>query len=229
MGVETGTASCFAPLAADRLRRQPFARPTSPHKTRVRGFYGCSSGRFSSQRRRIRRIATGCGPCGYKTVSGRSKWVNRDPLEERGGLNLYAFALNEPTVLIDNLGLSSACGAACEAAFNACMLDNFTLGLAGGVGSSGFSGLARGGFRTPTGLPKRLCTIFGRGVLLDGLGGFGIGFTLGSVPCWAAYMGCLSGCPPTPPTPIWPYGGPVNAPPVLPPITIPMPTGRLQY
>lgn len=84
MGVETGTASCFNLLAADRQQRRPFASPTSPLKTRVRGFYGCSSGRFSSRRRRSRAIATGCGACGYKTASGRSKWVNRDPLGEGG-------------------------------------------------------------------------------------------------------------------------------------------------
>jgi hypothetical protein len=104
LGVETGTASCFAPLAADRLRRPPFARPTSPRKTRVRGFYGCSSGRFSSRRRRSRRIATGCGVCGYKTASGRSKWPNRDPIEEAGGANLYEFVGNSPPDSIDVFG-----------------------------------------------------------------------------------------------------------------------------
>ena len=108
--METGTASCFAPLAADRLRRLPFARPTSPRKTRVRGFYGYSSGRFSSRRRRSRAIATGCGACGYKTASGRGKWVNRDPLGENGGLNLYAFVVNQPTLFMDRWGLAGGCG-----------------------------------------------------------------------------------------------------------------------
>jgi hypothetical protein len=121
--VETGTASCFAPLAADRLRRLPFARPTSPGKTRVRGFYGCSSGRFSSRHRKPHRIATGCGPCGYKTASGRSKWPNRDPLGEPGAevvvshgrsgiqlaeltsvASLYAFVANDPADKIDRDG-----------------------------------------------------------------------------------------------------------------------------
>jgi hypothetical protein len=98
--VETGTASCFAPLAADRLRRLPFARLTSPLKTRVRGFYRGPSGRFSSRRRRSRAIATGCRACGYKTASGRGRWPNRDPIQERGGKNLYAFWEND---LINNL------------------------------------------------------------------------------------------------------------------------------
>ncbi len=32
------------------------------------------------------------------------KWLNRDPLEESGGLNLYAFCLNDPVNFIDYLG-----------------------------------------------------------------------------------------------------------------------------
>jgi hypothetical protein len=33
------------------------------------------------------------------------KWPNRDPIEEKGGLNHYAFVKNEPTARIDRLGL----------------------------------------------------------------------------------------------------------------------------
>jgi RHS repeat-associated protein len=111
--VETGTASCLTLLAADRLRWPPFARQTSPRKTRARGFYGCPSGRFSSRSRRTHRIATGCGACGYKTASGRGKWPNRDPIQENGGLNLYSFAMNRPVNTVDFLGLmsKSECGA----------------------------------------------------------------------------------------------------------------------
>jgi hypothetical protein len=128
LGVETGTASCFAPLAADRLQRRPFASPTSPLKTRVQDFCRGASGRFSLRRRRSRAIATGCGVCGYKTASGRSKWPNRDPLGEPGfeglqtgsgvqwvptlptgeilqGPNSYSFVDNQPTINIDALGL----------------------------------------------------------------------------------------------------------------------------
>ena len=117
--METGTASCFAPLAADRLRRLPFARPTSSRKTRVRDFCAGQSGRFSSRRRRSGAIATGCRACGYKTASGRSKWLNRDPLGEPGfevlqrgladvlgdGPNLYAYVKNDPTDRMDPRGL----------------------------------------------------------------------------------------------------------------------------
>jgi RHS repeat-associated protein len=34
------------------------------------------------------------------------RWVNRDPLEERGGFNLYGYVLNSPLIFIDTLGLS---------------------------------------------------------------------------------------------------------------------------
>lgn len=33
------------------------------------------------------------------------RWLNRDPIEERGGLNLYAFVFNKPTRSIDAWGL----------------------------------------------------------------------------------------------------------------------------
>jgi hypothetical protein len=129
LGVETGTASCFAPLAADRLQRRPFASPTSPLKTRVRGFCRSASGRFSSQRRKTHAIATGSEPCAYKTASGRGKWPNRDPLGELGfetinedavvgssdsvlrlaeileGPNLYECVRNSPVGSIDLYGL----------------------------------------------------------------------------------------------------------------------------
>ena len=36
---------------------------------------------------------------------GTQRWLNRDPVEELGGTDLYTFALNAPTVLFDYLGL----------------------------------------------------------------------------------------------------------------------------
>src|SRR5208282_6855164 len=32
------------------------------------------------------------------------RWINRDPIQERGGLNLYAFARNGPINVIDCVG-----------------------------------------------------------------------------------------------------------------------------
>jgi hypothetical protein len=42
--------------------------------------------------------------CGYKTVSGQRQWLSRDPIEERGGFNLYAFAKNNCPNTYDKLG-----------------------------------------------------------------------------------------------------------------------------
>jgi hypothetical protein len=39
----------------------------------------------------------------YNPTTGR--WLNRDPIEERGGKNLDAFVRNNPTGAIDKLGL----------------------------------------------------------------------------------------------------------------------------
>jgi uncharacterized protein RhaS with RHS repeats len=44
--------------------------------------------------------------CGYKTVSGRHEWLNRDPIQELGGLNLYDYVANDPLNLVDLFGLS---------------------------------------------------------------------------------------------------------------------------
>ena len=38
----------------------------------------------------------------YDPLTGR--WPSRDPIEERGGLNLYGFVKNDPVSLIDYLG-----------------------------------------------------------------------------------------------------------------------------
>jgi RHS repeat-associated protein len=51
---------------------------------------------------------TGLGYWGYRyynPVLGR--WINRDPLEEAGGVNLYAYCANEPAAMYDALGLST--------------------------------------------------------------------------------------------------------------------------
>ena len=37
----------------------------------------------------------------YNPELGR--WVNRDPIGERGGLGLYAFVLNDPPNLVDKI------------------------------------------------------------------------------------------------------------------------------
>jgi RHS repeat-associated protein len=46
----------------------------------------------------------------YDPLLGR--WINRDPIEELGGVNLYAYVENYPTAAIDGLGLQQAAGTA---------------------------------------------------------------------------------------------------------------------
>ena len=45
----------------------------------------------------------------YQPIAGR--WLNRDPIGEKGGRNIYAFATNDPINRVDYLGLSGCkCG-----------------------------------------------------------------------------------------------------------------------
>ena len=48
---------------------------------------------------------TGLYYYGYRYYSPElGRWINRDPIEEEGGLNFYTFSHNEPTNLIDPIG-----------------------------------------------------------------------------------------------------------------------------
>ena len=94
----------YAPSLAASGRRRPPQRAT-PKNSRL-GFFGTPSGRTLAKRHSARRTAPGYRACGYKTASSRPKWLNRDPIGENGGLNLYAYAGNNPISGIDPLGLS---------------------------------------------------------------------------------------------------------------------------
>jgi uncharacterized protein RhaS with RHS repeats len=52
--------------------------------------------------------AMGCGGCGYGIASGQANWLNRDPIGERGGINLYRFNRNNPLRWVDPHGLDPA-------------------------------------------------------------------------------------------------------------------------
>lgn len=49
----------------------------------------------------------GSRACGYRTASGRAKFLNADPVGFAGGLNLYAYADGNPISLIDPFGLGA--------------------------------------------------------------------------------------------------------------------------
>jgi RHS repeat-associated protein len=113
-GVVQGSQSGFSFLAAAPVpvRRNlgeggstAAALPTSPLNTRTRGFSQPSSGRSSRLGRRGHTLATGCRAYACKTASGRVKWLTRDPIQERGGINLYGFVLNDPADQVDGFGL----------------------------------------------------------------------------------------------------------------------------
>jgi hypothetical protein len=50
----------------------------------------------------------GLRACAYKTASGRGNWPNRDPIGERGGINLYGYVGNNPINYFDPFGLDGA-------------------------------------------------------------------------------------------------------------------------
>ena len=54
---------------------------------------------------------------GYRFYSASiGRWINRDPIGEMGGINLYAFVQNNPVNSVDLYGLMS-CAAKCTALF----------------------------------------------------------------------------------------------------------------
>jgi len=48
----------------------------------------------------------GCGGCGYESASGQANWLNRDPIGENGGFNIYGFVGNNPVNFVDPYGLA---------------------------------------------------------------------------------------------------------------------------
>ena len=96
--------SGFFSLAADRVSAAA-AFPTSPRKTRVGGSRCRASGRLSRRARRRSMFTPGSRACAYKTASGRHEWLNRDPIGELGGLNLYGYVGNNPISFVDPNGL----------------------------------------------------------------------------------------------------------------------------
>jgi RHS repeat-associated protein len=67
---------------------------------------GNNSGRFQHRfSTKPRDFSTGLYYYGYRWYDpATGRWPSRDPIEERGGVNLYGFVKNEPTRLFDMLG-----------------------------------------------------------------------------------------------------------------------------
>ena len=69
--------------------------------------------RHAVKPRRVRRpqvaqFVSGYSACGYKPASGRGFFINRDPIEESGGINLYGFCGNDGVNNWDMLGNATA-------------------------------------------------------------------------------------------------------------------------
>ena len=74
-------------------------------QNRARGFFlavGVRAGENGLESRFPRREIAGLS---YETASGPTNFLNRDPIEEAGGLNLYGFVGNDPVNRWDYLGL----------------------------------------------------------------------------------------------------------------------------
>ena len=104
--------SCIPSLAAEPLSAARSGAvalaptwTTSPLKTRVGVSRRRASGRLSRRRRFRSMFTPGSRACAYRTASGRANWPNRDPIEEKGGLNLYGFVGNDPISRFDRFGL----------------------------------------------------------------------------------------------------------------------------
>src|SRR5207245_1921642 len=45
---------------------------------------------------------------GYRYYNpSTARWLSRDPIQERGGFNLYGFVANDPVSFVDSLGMAS--------------------------------------------------------------------------------------------------------------------------
>jgi len=75
-------------------------------ENRVGGCDQFTSGQTSATASQALENAMGFWGCGYETASGQRKWLNRDPIGERGGLNLYAYVGNSPINHFDPYGLA---------------------------------------------------------------------------------------------------------------------------
>jgi len=77
----------------------------STAKNRVWGFFGDAPQSHRENRPQPKQPRQGDPPSLTKTASGRTYWPSRDPIEERGGMNLYGMVGNDAVNWTDYLGL----------------------------------------------------------------------------------------------------------------------------
>ena len=75
-------------------------------KNRVWGFFENSNRTRPANRRKPSELRRKIRPTTTKTASGIPYWPSRDPIEERGGVNLYGFVENDGVNQWDILGLA---------------------------------------------------------------------------------------------------------------------------
>jgi len=80
-------------------------RLNTPPKTRLRGFSSSRSGRRMQRGPSTPPRATGYRAHPYNIAIGLPDWQSRDPIAEKGGINLYDYCYDSPMGLIDPLGL----------------------------------------------------------------------------------------------------------------------------
>ena len=76
-----------------------------PRKTCIKGSRRHASGQSSLRHQSRPIITSGSRRCAYQTLSRRSAWLNRDPIAEKGGVNLYEFVKDDGINKIDPYGL----------------------------------------------------------------------------------------------------------------------------
>ena len=92
-------------LLAASLRVRASATLTSSLKTRVGVFCRRAPGRCRARGPQVAQLVSGYSARGYKPASGRGFWLSRDPIQERGGKNLYAMVGNDAVNFVDPYGL----------------------------------------------------------------------------------------------------------------------------
>ncbi len=150
--------------------------------------------RFSSKEHFDRGIQSGWMPLyyyGYRWYAPiMQRWVNRDPIGERGGLNLYVMANNSPLNFSDYFGLKPepGCAKACYAQYGACLTFGVSLGAACNFGLTGGCAVSCAGSGPIYSVCLFLCNsarIFGCGVISQ----------LISRTCGRIKDDCLASCP----------------------------------